>query len=417
MNPTSAPLSTSAEGAAHPPTSLKAWLAVFSVALGAFVVVTCEFLPIGLLTHIASGLHVTDGVAGLMVTIPGLVAAVAAPVMTIAAGHLDRRKVVLGLMTLLIVSNLISALAPTFAVMLAGRILFGICLGGFWTIAVTLGSRLVPPPSMTRATTLITSGISIATVLGVPVGTVIANLAGWRVSFLAVGGVALLAGLAQLLAFPPLPPPPAPGLSQLTHLLRHKDARLGLGTIAFVIAGHFAAYTYVAPFLQENPAISPGFLSGLLLAYGVAGIAGNFLGGAGVARNLRATVTGVVILMAVAILLLPLARLHREEAALLLVVWGLAFGAMPIALQLWVFKAAPEALEGGAALLVSTFQVFIAFGSVVGGRVVDTWGTSAVMWGGGAVALAGLWLIALSRHPHAKPSGPLPEREEEPELV
>jgi predicted MFS family arabinose efflux permease len=195
-----------------------------------------------------------------------------------------------------------------------------------------------------------------------------------------------------------LPPPPAPGIRQLTHLLRHPDARLGLLTLACVIAGHFAAYTYVTPFLKENGSITPAYLSALLLAFGVAGIVGNFAGGAGVARNLRGTMTGVVALLASSILLLPLVRGHLSGVTILLVGWGLAFGAMPVALQLWVFKAAPEALEGGAALLISTFQIFIALGSILGGRVVDSFGTSAVMFGGGCTALVGLVLVRLSRH-------------------
>jgi predicted MFS family arabinose efflux permease len=327
-----------------------------------------------------------------------LVATFAAPLMTIWAGRVDRRILMLGLTGLLVVSNMTSALASNFAVMLAGRVLFGISVGGFWTIAVTLGSRLVPKPMMTRATTIIAAGISIATVLGVPAGTLIAGFAGWRMAFAAVGGVALLSGVAQLFVLPWLPPPPAPGIRQLTHLLRHGDARLGLLTLALVIAGHFAAYTYVTPFLKENASITPGYLSALLLAFGVAGIVGNFAGGAGAARNLRGTMTGVVTLLASAILLLPLARGHLLGVTVLLVCWGLAFGAMPVSLQLWVFKAAPEALEGGAALLVSTFQIFIALGSVLGGRVVDSFGTSAVMFGGGGTALAGLILVRLSRH-------------------
>ncbi len=383
--------------APHHRSNFKSWLAVFSVALGAFVVVTSEFLPIGLLTHIASGLRVSDGTAGLMITIPGLVAAFAGPIMTIGAGRIDRRILVLSLIGLLVASNLISALAPNFTVMLVSRVLFGISLGGFWTIAVTLGGRLVPKAAMARATTVIMAGISIATVLGVPAGTFIAGFAGWRVAFAAVGGVALLTGVAQLFVLPSLPSPPAPGIRQLTHLLRHADARLGLLTIAFVIAGHFAAYTYVTPFLKEN-GIGAAFLSTLLLAYGVAGIVGNFAGGAGAARHLRSTVTIVVALMAGAIFLLPFARGHQVGITVLLVIWGLAFGGMPIGLQLWVFKAAPEALEGGAALMVSTFQIFIALGSVLGGRVVDAFGTSAVMWGGGATAMVGLVLVRLSRH-------------------
>jgi len=377
---------------------LKCWLAVLSVALGAFVVVTCEFLPIGLLTHITSGLRVTDGTAGLMVTIPGLVAAIAGPAMTIGAGKFDRRILVLALIALLVLSNAISALAPNFTIILLARVFFGISLGGFWTIAVTLGGRLVPRASMARATTIITAGISIATVLGIPTGVLIADHAGWRMAFAAVGGAALLAGLVQFFVLPSLPAPPAPGLRQLTNLLHHADARLGLATIAFVIAGHFAAYTYVTPFVKENTSISAASLSTLLLAYGAVGIAGNFAGGAGAARNLRITVTSVVSLLAASIFLLPFFRGNEAAIITLLLAWGLAFGALPISLQLWVFKAAPEALEGGAALLVSTFQIFIALGSVLGGRVVDLFGTPAVMWSAGISIMVGLVLVRLSRH-------------------
>ncbi|MEI9894078.1 MAG: MFS transporter [Chthoniobacter sp.] len=380
------------------PTAAKAWLAVLSIALGAFVVVTSEFLPIGLLTHIATGLHVSDGTAGLMVTIPGLVAAFAAPVMTIAAGRFDRRHVVLGLIALLAVANLTAAFAPNFGVMIAARVLFGISLGGFWTIAVTLGGRLVPARSMAKATTIILAGISIATVAGVPAGTLIAGLSSWRVAFAVIGGVALLVGVVQLFVLPALPPPPAPGFRQLTHLLRHADARLGLLTVAFVVAGHFGAYTYVAPFLRDGSGISAGSLSTLLLAYGVAGVVGNFVGGAAAARHLKSTLLGVVLLQTGAILLLPVIGHQLAGATVLLIAWGLAFGAVPITLQLWVFKSAPEALEGGAALLVSTFQIVIATGSVLGGVIVDHFGTSAVMWSGGATSLAALGIVALSQH-------------------
>lgn len=379
------------------PSPLKCWLAVLSVALGAFVVVTCEFLPIGLLTHIAPGLHVSDGTAGLMVTIPAIVAAIAGPVMTIGAGRIDRRTLVLALIALLVLSNAISTLAPNFTIMLLARIFFGVSLGGFWTIAVTLGARLVPPAAVTRATTLITAGISIATVLGVPTGVLIADHAGWRMAFAAVGSAALLVGIVQFFVLPSLPAPPAPGLRQLTNLLHHADARLGLLTIAFVIAGHFAAYTYVTPFVKENTGISAASLSTLLLAYGAVGIAGNFAGGAGAARNLRITVTSVVSLLGASIFLLPFFHGNDLGIVALLLAWGLAFGALPISLQLWVFKAAPEALEGGAALLVTTFQVFIALGSVLGGWVVDSLGTPAVMWSAGVSVAVGLILVRLSR--------------------
>ena len=397
-------ISSASAGAAPESASLKSWLAVWSIALGSFVVVTSEFLPIGLLTNISGGLGVSDGIAGLMVSIPGIVAAIAAPAMTVFAGKVDRRILVLTLMALLAGSNLIAALAPNFAVMLVARVLFGICLGGFWTIAVTLGGRLVPKSSMARATTLIMAGISIATVAGVPVGKVIADVSSWRFAFGVIGFVALIAGGIQLFVLPKLSAPPAPGFHQLTALLHHADARLGLLTVALVIGGHFAAYTYVTPFLNQNPQMNPGFLSSLLLAFGVAGIFGNFLGGAMAGRNLRATLGTVVVLLVTSVALLPFFRDPLLGTSALVLVWGLAFGAIPIVLQLWVFKAAPDALEGGAALMVSTFQIFIALGSVLGGRVVDAFGPSAVMWGGGGTAAIALVIVALSRSHLKKPA-------------
>ncbi|MBC8010023.1 MAG: MFS transporter [Burkholderiales bacterium] len=381
----------------RPRSAFKTWLAVLSISLGAFIVVTSEFLPIGLLTHIADGLHVSAGTAGLMVSIPGIVAAISAPLLTIFAGRVDRRRLVLTLITLLAVANLVAALAPNFAVMIVARVLFGVSLGGFWMIAVTLGARLMPH-NVARATTVILAGISIATVAGVPAGTFIAGFAGWRTAFAVMGGIALLVGVVQLFILPGLPASQLFGAGELTRLLRHADARLGLLTIAFVIAGHFAAYTYVAPFLKESGSIGPAYLSTLLLVYGVAGIAGNFAGGALAARHLRPTLVGVIVLLAASVLLLPFFGRHPAGATALLATWGLAFGAMPISLQLWVFKAAPDALEGGSALLVTTFQTFIALGSVAGGRIVDGLGTSAVMWAGGATILAALYVVSLSRH-------------------
>lgn len=389
--------SSQADESATGPATLKAWLAVLSVSLGAFVVVTSEFLPIGLLTNIAGGLKISAGTAGLMVSIPGIVAAIAAPLMMIFAGKVDRRTLVLALIALLAGSNGIAAIAPNFTVMLFARVLFGISLGGFWTIAVTLGGRLVPKSSMARATTIIMAGISIATVAGVPVGKVIADFSSWRIAFAVIGVVALLAGALQLFVLPKLPSPAAPGLRQLTGLLHHPDARLGLATVALVISGHFAAYTYVTPFLKQNPRMSPGFISSLLLAFGIAGIFGNFAGGAAAGKNLKATLATVVVLLAGSIAMLPFFSTNIAGASAMILLWGLAFGAVPIVLNLWVFKAAPDAIEGGAALLVSTFQVFIALGSVIGGLVVDSFGTSAVMWGAGTTSAIALLVVIMSR--------------------
>ena len=159
-------------------TSRSAWLAVGSIAVGTFSMVTTEFLPIGLLTDIATGLDVSDGTAGLMVTIPGVLAAFAGPALIVASGRLDRRTVMIALSALLVASNLLAAIAPNFATMLVARLLLGLCIGGFWTFAPGAATQLVPDMSKARAMSLVLAGVSAATVFGVPAGAFISNFAG-----------------------------------------------------------------------------------------------------------------------------------------------------------------------------------------------------------------------------------------------
>ena len=173
------------------------WLAVLSVAVGSFAFVATEYMPVGLLPQIARDLGVTPGTAGLMVTTPGIIAAISAPVLLLAAGRIHRRLILLTLAVLLLASNLISAIAPSFAVMLIGRALLGASLGGFWTVALGASGQLIREDQAARASATIFMGITLATVIGVPLGTLIANLSSWRMSFVATAVLAAVALAAQ----------------------------------------------------------------------------------------------------------------------------------------------------------------------------------------------------------------------------
>ncbi|MEV4254267.1 MFS transporter, partial [Spirillospora sp. NPDC049652] len=174
------------------------WRAVGAVALGTFLLVTAEQLPIGLLTSVGSALSVSEGTAGLMVTVPSLVAAVAAPLVPVLVGGMDRRLLLLGLMALMTVANVASALAPDFAVLVASRVLVGVAIGGFWAIASGLAVRLVAPASVPRATAIIFGGVGAANVFGVPLGTLLGGFSGWRIAFATLSGLALVALVALL---------------------------------------------------------------------------------------------------------------------------------------------------------------------------------------------------------------------------
>ena len=395
------------------------WLAVTAVAVGTFTIVTSEMLPVGLLTTIAAGLEVSDGTAGLMMSAPGLVAAVSAPVLAVTTRRLDRRLTLLALMALLAVANLVAAFAPNYPVMLAARVLTGVSIGGFWAFAAGLGVRLVPERSVGRATSIILAGVSVASVLGVPAATFLSSFAGWRTAFAAMGVVAL-ALLALLAAtLPPMPgdrpadrtsvPPgqtaserPAnraaepledaaaahPPGGRLAWLSRPLKVVLVLTVL--IISGHFAAYTYLRPFLEQVAQAGPALIGTALLLYGAAGVAGNFAAGARAAMNPRAVLIALVALMSLAMAALPLIGLPL----VLLVVWGLGYGGVGVTLQLWIMRSGGGEL--GTALFVSAFNLSIALGALAGGRIVDDVSTSAVMWLGAALAMvsavvAGIW--------------------------
>ncbi len=390
----------------HAQTPRSAWLAVASIAVGTFAMVTTEFLPIGLLTDIASGLKVSDGTAGLMVTMPGVLAAFAGPALIVAAGRLDRRTVMIALTVLLLASNLLAAFAPNFATMLVARLLLGLCVGGFWTFAPSAATQLVPAVSQARAMSLVLAGISLATVLGVPAGAFLGNAAGWRAAFAVTGLLAAVVLSVQMWLLPAMPPARAIRPRDLLIPLTRRMAQVGLLAVLFLIAGHFAAYTYLKPLLQQVFALDSGAVTALLLAYGAAGFVGTFAGGNLVARSVRGTTLLAAVLLAAALLLSTMVGDGALAGAAVVIVWGIAFGLIPVALTGWMLKAEPDAPEAGQALLVTGFQVAIASGALLGGVVVDGYGISSTMLASAVLVLVATAIIgALGRMPRGAALG------------
>lgn len=372
-----------------------AWLAVASLGVGAFATVTTEFLPIGLLPNIAATLQVSEGTAGLMVTMPGVVAAIAGPALIVASGRLDRRSVLIALSALLVASNLLAALAPNFATMLVARLLLGLCVGGFWTFAPGATAYLVPPAQQARAMSYVLTGISVATVAGVPAGSLLSNLIGWRAAFGAAAVVAAIVLAFQLKLLSPMPPARATKLRDLLTPLVRGGARMGLLVTLFLVAGHFAAYTYLTPMLLQVFGQPPAIVTPLLLVYGVAGFVGTFFGGRLAARGARGIAFITAALIAATLLVSAMFGSGLIGGALVTLAWGIAFGFMPVAMTTWMLEALPDAPEAGQALLVTAFQVAIASGALFGGLAVDGVGVSGAMWlGGGLSALAAVLIGA-----------------------
>ncbi|MFI6642925.1 MFS transporter [Streptomyces sp. NPDC050504] len=373
---------------------MRGWLAVVSVTLGIFTIVTTEILPIGLLTRIGSSFTVTDGAAGLMMTMPGFLAAASAPVVTAATARVDRRLVLCVLTALLAAANFLAAAAPDYWLVLVSRVLVGIVIGGFWSIGAGIAERLVAPASVGRATAVIFSAVPLGSVVGVPAGTFVGGAAGWRTAFVVMGALTVGVLIMLLLFLPPLPAHRTVRLSVLRGTLRGVDTRFALLLTFLVVLAHFGTYTYVTPFLEQVTGAGPTRITVFLLVYGAAGIVGNFAGGAVVGRHPRAVFGLAAGLIAAATLLLPVLGRGPVGAVVLLTVWGVAYGAVPVCSQTWFTRAAPGAPEAASVLFTASFQATISTGALVGGLVVDRGSPSTAMVVGGvtaALVVVALW--------------------------
>jgi predicted MFS family arabinose efflux permease len=375
--------------------TLKQWLAVAAVALGVFVVMTSEVLPVGLLTPIGSELGVSAGTAGLMVTVPGLVAAAAAPLAVVFTRRLDRRLVLIGLAVLVAGANVGAATADGFGPLLAARVLVGLSIGAFWAVAGGIAIRLVPERDVPRATAAVYGGIGAATVLGVPAGTLIGDHFGWRAALWALAGLAAAAMAAIALLVPKLPSNTTVSFASLPKLVRrNKRVRTGLAFTFFIVTGHFIAYTFISPILQAN-GIGASRVSGLLLAFGAAALVATVASGSLIGRHLRPTLAGLGVAMAVGMALMAFAVGDLFSATAVLLLWGAGYGLVSPAVQTWFMDAVePGEVEIATSLNTVMFNLSIAAGSFAGGFVVDAAAPSGVLWIGAALLVPVVVLAA-----------------------
>ncbi|WP_406059897.1 MFS transporter [Streptomyces sp. NBC_01077] len=391
---------------------MSGWPAVAAVTLGIFTVMTAELVPVGLLTPAAADLSVSEGTAALMVTVPGLVAALAAPLVTVRAAGADRRALLVAFLLLASAANLVSALAGHLAVVLSARVLLGIAIGGFWALAGGLAPRLVPADAVRRATAVIFGGVSAASVLGVPAATLLTERVGWRWAFAATGVLALFAAVALRALLPRLPgtgagggggartrqgPGARSGPAALVALpRRNRRVRAGLLFTLALVTGHFLAYSFVRPLLTDHSGIPDSLLGALLLGYGVAGVAGNFLAGSRAARSPGRTLAVIAAALGTVLLAVHLFGDSALAGAGLLLLWGLAYGGVSVALQSWFMAAAPDDVETATGLNVSVFCLAIALGALLGGLLADAYSLSTVLLAGAALILAAFPVAALS---------------------
>ncbi|MEV0844345.1 MFS transporter [Streptomyces sp. NPDC049954] len=384
------------------------WVTVTVVALSTFVVVTSEMLPVGVLTPMAEGLGISAGEAGSSLTVTGLVTAVAAPAVPRLLGGVDRRLVLAVAMVVLAAGNALSAVAHGFGLLVVSRVVLGLGMGAVWGLAAAVATRLVAPRNVALAVSVAVSGVAVASVIGVPLGTFVSDAFGWRAAFTALSAAALLLAAGLALALPRLPrPAPSAGADSAPdrqRSLRGAPVMAGLVLIALLVTAHFAAYTYVRPLLEERTGMAAGAVALVLLVYGVFGLAGNFAAGALAARRARVTVLGLTVGIGAAITLLALFGGFAGPTGVSVALWGLAYGGLSVSGQIWMTQAAPHDVERVTGLYVGVFTAAIALGAFFGGVVVEQAGITSLLWSAAGLAVVALAVGLVGPRPASGPA-------------
>ncbi|MBR7197428.1 MFS transporter [Pseudomonas sp. 14A] len=372
-----------------------AWMAVFSLAMGVFGLLTAEYLPASLLTPMALDLGVSEALAGQAVTVTAVVALFAGLLVPGLTRSLDRRLVLLGFSALMIASNLLVALSSSLAVLLIMRILLGIALGGFWSMAAAVAMRLVPAALLPRALSIIFSGIAVGTVVAVPLGSYLGGQFGWRSAFFAAAAVGVVTLVFQMFTLPSLAPHRPSRLRTVLEVLLRPGIAIGMFGCVLVHTGHFALFTYIRPFLESTTGVGPQTLALMLLGFGVANFAGTLFAGWLLQRNPRATLVLMPVLVGVAALALVGLPASVTGQAFLLALWGMAFGGVPVAWSNWVARSIPNQAESAGGMVVASVQSAIAAGAAAGGSVFSFSGINGVFVAAGILMLLAALLIAL----------------------
>ena len=377
-------------------------IALFALTLSAFAIGTTEFVIVGLVPTIAQDLGVSLPSAGLLVSLYAAGVAVGAPVLTALTGRFNRKWVLLGLMTLFIAGNLLAWQAPGYGSLITARILTGLAHGVFFSIGSTIATSLVAKDKEASAIAIMFTGLTVALVTGVPLGTWIGQTFGWRATFLVVSALGLLALIGSALLIPGNLNRSAPAtLGQQLKVLTHPRLLLVYAITILGYGGTFTAFTFLAPILEQTTGFAPSMVSLIMLVYGASVAIGNLYGGRLADRLGPIPALTLIFAGLVAILLvLSVSAVHPVAAVLTILVWGaFAFGNVP-GLQVYVVKLAeryvPEAVDVASGLNIAAFNIGIALGSVVGGQVVTHLALTDTAWIGAIIVLAALVLTRLS---------------------
>ncbi|MCA0919282.1 MFS transporter [Pseudooceanicola nanhaiensis] len=350
------------------------WSAVVALSLGAFALVASEFMPVSLLTPIASDLAISEGLAGQAISVSGAFAVLTSLTLTTLTRRIDRRTVLLGLILLMLGSGAFAALAPNFSLFLVGRALIGVAIGGFWSMSAAVAMRLVPPPSVPRALAIFNGGNALATVVAAPMGSLLGGLFGWRMAFLCLVPVAAIALLWLWASLPRMAPAPRKQGGSLFALLKSPVVSLGMMATALFFMGQFTLFTYLRPFLETVTGVAVTNLTAMLLMLGLAGFVGTALIGKPLERALYPVLILWPLLLAVVGLGLITFGHSLIGTGALMIGWGFLATSAPVGYWTWLARTLPDDAEAGGGLMVAIIQLSITLGATLGGLLYNAGG-------------------------------------------
>lgn len=380
-----------------------AWGAVVSMALAAFVLIASEFLPVSLLPLVAHDLAITEGQTGQAISISGVFAMLTSLAVAQLTRGVDRRIVASGFTSLLAVSGAIVASAPSYPILMVGRVLLGIAIGGFWSMSTSIVMRLVSECEVPKALAWINGGNALAATISAPLGSLLGACIGWRSTFFLVVPIALLALLWQWISLPPMPPRDRTSSGNVLRLLARRQVFLGMASTMFLFMGQFALFTYLRPYLEVTVGFTIEAISLLLLLMGLGGVLGTLAIGMALRVRLFSLLIGIPAVMALLAVGMVALNSASLSVAALLVAWGFFGTAAPVGWGTWVSRHISDDAEAGGGLSVAVIQLGITAGATGGGYLFDTigwWGPFAMA----TVILAASSILALAAMANARRS-------------
>lgn len=378
------------------------------MALCVAMLIASEFMPVSLLTPMAEGLGATEGQTGQAISISGLFAVVASLLITTVAGKLNRKWVLVALTVFMLLSLVLVAAAPNFTVLMIGRALLGICIGGFWALATAVIMRLVPVADVPRALALMYGGQAIAAAFAAPVGSYLGGMFGWREVFWALTPIVAINLVWHLIALPSMPAHQRQDFRALFDLLKRPYFLRGLIACMLSWGSAFSMFTYLRPFLEQVTGVDVTMLSIMLLLLGCAGFVGTWAAGRFIKGNAAPFLKLPALVMGGATIGLLLLGHSVIATGIFMAIWGATNTMFSVIWMTWMSQNADDAPEAGGSLMVAAIQASILLGAVVGGFLLDGISIQATFIGSIVLAVVALALIRDGKH-MLKPGNPLAE--------